>query len=58
MGKLASTATCTWYRIRLDPSGRIRSAEGLAEISLARGTVLDGSSKLGWVEIGSIVFKT
>ena len=56
---MASAVACAWRRIRLDPSGKIRSAEGLAEISLARGAVLvfllDGFSKLGWVGISSIV---
>jgi hypothetical protein len=50
MGKLASTTACTWCWIRLDPSGRIRLAEGLAEILLAHRAVfialLDGSGEL------------
>ena len=45
----------------LDPFGRIRSAEGLAEILLARGailiTLLNGSGELDWVRIDLIVFK-
>ena len=55
---MASAITCTWYWIRFDPSGRIRSVEDLAEISLARGAVLNGSSELGWVRTGLIVLKT
>ena len=49
MGKLASTAAYTWCRIRLDPSSRIKSVKGLAEILLAYKVVfialLDGSGK-------------
>jgi len=36
----------------------MRSAEGLAEISLAYGAVFNGSGELlGWVGLGSIVSK-
>ena len=41
----------------MDSSGRIRLAEGLAEILLAYKAVLDGFSKLSWVGTNSIVFK-
>ena len=58
MGKLASVLVYTWRRIRFDPFSRIRSVEDLAEISLARGAVLNGSSELGWVRTGLIVLKT
>jgi len=35
----------------LEPSGRIRLVEGLAETSLAYGAIFNGSGELlGWVE--------
>jgi hypothetical protein len=62
MGKLASTTAYTWCRIRLDPSSRIKLAEGLAEILLAREAVFialsDDSGELGWVRTGLIILKT
>jgi len=42
----------------LEPSGRIRSAEGLAETLLACGAVFNGSGELlGWVEPVLIISK-
>ena len=47
---MASAAAYAWHQIYFDPSGRIRSAEGLAKTLLAYGAVfnaqLGGSSKL------------
>ena len=61
MDKLASITACAWRQIRLDPSGRIRSVEGLAEISLAHRAVfialLNGFSEFNWVGISLIILK-
>ena len=48
---MASAVVYTWRQVYLEPSGRIRLVEGLAETLLAYGAILSGFGKLlGWVE--------